>query len=73
MVFIANSITDLDEQNIYCFEKGLKNKKFVAVLCTFHNFDTKHESSLQNFEKYHYKLYNSKDLFCKYMYNCLVD
>lgn len=43
------------------------------MLCTFQNFDSKHENSNQNFEKYHYKLYNSKDLFCKYLYNCLVN
>jgi hypothetical protein len=38
VVFVVNSITDLDEHNIYCFEKGLKGKRFVVVLCTVSNF-----------------------------------
>lgn len=73
VVFIADSITDLDEKNIGCFQRGLRNKKFVAVLSTFNSFQNKIENNLQNFQKYHYKLYNSKDLFCKYMYSCLIN
>jgi hypothetical protein len=72
VVFIIGAISDLDERNLYCFEKGLKGKSFVAILPTFSNFESKHETALVNFEKYHYKLYNSRDLFCKYLFHCLA-
>ena len=39
VVFIAKDITDLSEHNLYCFEKALKKKKFVSVMCTFATFE----------------------------------
>lgn len=49
IVFISKSITDLSEHNIYCFEKGLKNKKFVAILCTEEFFDYDQQAKHSNF------------------------
>jgi hypothetical protein len=40
-VFLVDSLTDLDEQNIYCFEKGLKGKKFIAIIGTHHDFGSR--------------------------------
>jgi len=39
VVFIARDITDLSEHNLYCFEKALKKKKFVSIMCTFSTFE----------------------------------
>ncbi len=40
-LFIVDSLTDLDEHNIYCFEKGLKGKKFVAIIGTQYEFSSR--------------------------------
>lgn len=61
VVFIARQITDLGEQNLYCFQKALQGKRFVAVMCTFSTFEGEVQSQAHpHFEKYHISLYNSK-------------
>lgn len=34
VVFIVNEISDLDEFNMYCFEKGLKGRRLLLIICS---------------------------------------
>lgn len=38
-VYIITEVTDLSEQNLYIFSRGITNKNFVAFLPTYENFD----------------------------------
>lgn len=66
-------MTDLSEHNLYCFEKALKEKRFAAVMSTFATFEGESESmSHVQYEKYHISLYNPKELFCEFVYQCMA-
>jgi hypothetical protein len=71
-VFICQQVTDLSEENIYLFEKGLKGKRFVVIAPTCETFDGDIEYSSNSYIKFHQSLYNPKELFCKYMYECVA-
>ena len=73
VVFIAREITDLSERNLYCFEKALKDKRFISVMSTFSTFEGEVESlSHTHYEKYHISLYHPKELFCQFVYQCMA-
>jgi hypothetical protein len=71
VVFIAGEMTDANEENIYCFEKGLKDKNVVLIMCTHHEFNNSLERSNLYFERFQFQFYNPKELFCEYVYKCL--
>ena len=42
-------------------------------MCTFSTFEGEVESQAHpHFEKYHISLYNSKELFCQFVYECVA-
>jgi len=38
-VYVITEVTDLSEENRYIFSKGISNKKFIAFLPTYSDFD----------------------------------
>jgi len=73
-VYIINEVTDLSEDNLYLFSKGITNKNFVVFLPTFSTFEEDVYEAVNKFqmEKFMTTIYDSRSLFAKYVYICIV-
>lgn len=73
LVYIVRDVTDLSEDNMYVFSKGITNRKFVAFVPTYETFDDDCYEGVEKlkYEKYMASIYDTKAEFALYIYRCI--